>query len=47
MTEIALPIVEQADCELVDAEYVKEGSSWFLRVYIDKPGGVTLDDCKV
>ncbi|MGI6622245.1 MAG: ribosome maturation factor RimP [Clostridiaceae bacterium] len=46
VTEIALPIVEQADCELVDVEYVKEGSSWFLRVYIDKPGGVTLDDCE-
>jgi len=46
VTEIALPIVEQAGCELVDVEYVKEGKDWFLRVYIDKPGGVTLDDCE-
>jgi ribosome maturation factor RimP len=46
VAEIALPIVEEAGCELVDVEYVKEGSDWFLRVYIDKPGGVTLDDCE-
>lgn len=46
VAEIALPFVEQADCELVDVEYVKEGSDWFLRIYIDKPGGVTLDDCE-
>lgn len=46
VTEIALPIVEQAGYELVDVEYVKEGQAWFLRVYIDKPGGVTLDDCE-
>lgn len=43
---LAMPIVEEAGCELVDVEYVKEGGSWFLRVYIDKPGGVTLDDCE-
>jgi len=42
---IALPIVEQANMELVDVEFVKEGPDWFLRVYIDKPGGVDLDDC--
>jgi len=36
---IALPIVEQANMELVDVEFVKEGPDWFLRVYIDKPGG--------
>lgn len=43
--EIALPIVEKLGFELVDTEYVKEGASWFLRVYIDKSGGITLDDC--
>ncbi|NLM74886.1 MAG: ribosome maturation factor RimP [Clostridiaceae bacterium] len=43
---LAEPIVEDAGCELVDVEYVKEGTNWFLRVYIDKPGGVTLDDCE-
>ncbi|MEK6646602.1 MAG: ribosome maturation factor RimP [Candidatus Firestonebacteria bacterium] len=34
------------EVELVDVEYKKEGSDWFLRVYIDKPCGVTVDDCK-
>ena len=32
--------------ELVDVEYVKEGSNWYLRAYIDKPGGITVDDCE-
>ncbi|NLX63888.1 MAG: ribosome maturation factor RimP [Clostridiaceae bacterium] len=44
--EIALPVVSEAGCELVDVEYVKEGGNWFLRVYIDKPEGVSLDDCE-
>lgn len=44
--EIALPLVSEAGCELVDVEFVKEGSNWFLRVYIDKPEGVSLDDCE-
>lgn len=46
VTELALPIVEDAGCELVDVEFVKEGGDWFLRVYIDKSGGVSLDDCE-
>ncbi|NLU52291.1 MAG: ribosome maturation factor RimP [Clostridiaceae bacterium] len=46
VASMAQPIVEEAGCELVDVEYVKEGGSWFLRIYIDKPGGVTLDDCE-
>lgn len=46
VAELALPIVEEAGCELVDVEFVKEGGNWFLRVYIDKPGGVSLDDCE-
>ncbi len=46
VAELAQPVVELADCELVDVVYEKEGSDWFLRVYIDKPGGVTLDDCE-
>ena len=33
--------------ELVDVEYVKEGPNWYLRIYIDKPGGITIDDCKI
>ncbi|RIV29356.1 ribosome maturation factor RimP [Alicyclobacillaceae bacterium I2511] len=42
---LAEPIVSTAGVELVDVEYKKEGDSWYLRVFIDKPGGVDLDDC--
>ena len=41
------PIIERHGFELVDVEYVKEGSQWYLRVYIDKPGGITVDDCEI
>lgn len=44
--EILLPIIEEHGFELVDVEYVKEGSTWYLRAYIDKPGGITIDDCE-
>ena len=44
--ELALPIVEKAGCSLWDVEYVKEAGEWFLRVYIDKEGGVSIDDCE-
>ncbi|MEZ3486443.1 MAG: ribosome maturation factor RimP [Lachnospiraceae bacterium] len=44
--EILMPIVEEYGFELVDVEYVKEGSTWYLRAYIDKPGGITIDDCE-
>ena len=44
--EILLPIIEEHGFELVDVEYVKEGSSWYLRAYIDKPGGINIDDCE-
>ena len=43
---LALPVVEQAGCSLWDVEYVKEAGTWFLRVYIDKEGGVSIDDCE-
>ena len=47
MTEkLLLPLVERLGLELVDVEYVKEGSDYFLRAYIDKEGGVTIDDCE-
>ena len=39
------PIVESLGFELVDVEYVKEGSTWYLRGYIDKEGGITIDEC--
>ena len=41
------PIIEANHFELVDVEYVKEGSDWYLRVYIDKDGGITVDDCEL
>ena len=40
------PILEANHFELVDVEYVKEGGTWYLRAYIDKPGGITVDDCE-
>src|ERR1041385_5488025 len=39
------PLVEQESAELVDLRFAKEGPKWVLRVYLDKPGGITLDDC--
>ena len=44
--EILLPIIEKNGFELVDVEYVREGGSWYLRAYIDKPGGINVDDCE-
>ncbi len=44
--EILIPIVDELGFELVDVEYVKEGSTWYLRTYIDKPGGITIEDCE-
>ncbi len=43
--ELLTDILEQEQLELVDIEYVKEGKSWFLRVFIDKENGVDIDDC--
>ncbi len=40
------PIVEEKGLELVDVEFVKEGANWYLRIYIDKDGGVSIDDCE-
>lgn len=48
MTENLLePIMEANNFELVDVEYVKEASNWYLRAYIDKEGGITIDDCEL
>ena len=44
--ELTIPITEKENFELVDIEYKKEGADWYLRLYIDKPGGITLDDCQ-
>lgn len=43
--ELIQPLVDAHNFELVDVEFVKEGSDYFLRVYIDKDGGITIDDC--
>lgn len=44
--ELLMPIVEGFGFELVDVEYVKEAGNWYLRGYIDKPGGITVNDCE-
>ena len=46
ITQLAKPIVEEAGCSLWDVEYVREGSDYFLRIYIDKAGGVDIADCE-
>ena len=46
VTEFAKPIIEQLGCSLWDVEYVREGSERFLRIFIDKDGGIDIDDCE-
>ena len=43
---LLLPILADLNFELVDVEFVKEAGNWYLRAYIDKPGGITIDDCE-
>ena len=44
---LVMPIIEANNFELVDVEYVKEAGNWYLRVYVDKEGGIAVDDCEV
>ncbi|MBQ1603854.1 MAG: ribosome maturation factor RimP [Oscillospiraceae bacterium] len=44
--ELALPVVEENGCTLWDVEYVREAGQWYLRLYIDKEGGVNILDCE-
>lgn len=44
--EILLPIAQKHNVEIYDVEYVKEGSEYYLRAYIDKPEGVNINDCE-
>lgn len=44
--DLSKPVVDRQGFELVDVEYLKEGSDWYLRIYIDKDGGIAIDDCK-
>jgi ribosome maturation factor RimP len=43
--QLVRPYFDSQQLELVDIEFVKEGSNWFLRVFVDKPGGIEIDDC--
>ena len=45
--KILEPIMTENNFELVDVEYVKEAGNWYLRAYVDKEGGITLDDCEL
>ena len=42
---VVQPIVDEQNLELVDMEFLKEGKNWFLRIYIDKPGGIDIEEC--
>lgn len=46
VAEFSRPVVEEKGCTLWDVEYVREGAEYFLRLYIDKVGGVSIDDCE-
>lgn len=41
------PILDKHNYELYDVEFVKEAGNWYLRIYIDKDGGITIDDCEL
>lgn len=45
VTELALPIAEKLGLDLWDVNYVKEGTEWYLRIFIDKASGVDINDC--
>ena len=45
VTDLVTPILDELSFELVDMEYVKEGKNWFLRVFIDKTGGIDINEC--
>lgn len=45
--DLILPIIEENNFELVDVEYVKEAGNFYLRVYVDKEGGITINDCEL
>ena len=44
--ELAKPVVEEEGCSLWDVEYLREAGTWYLRIYVDKEGGVSIDDCE-
>jgi len=46
VTEIAEPVVKRLGCELWNVEYVKEAGAWYLRIYVDRDGGVSISHCE-
>lgn len=44
---LLIPILEENNFDLADIEFVKEGPNWYLRIFIDKTGGVSIDDCEI
>lgn len=46
VSQLSMPIAERLGLEIWDVEYVREGGEWFLRVYIDKPEGISIADCE-
>lgn len=46
VTDIVKPIIEKLELTLWDVKFEKEGASWYLRIFIDKEGGITIDDCE-
>lgn len=45
--KLLMPIIEEHNYDLVDVEYVKEAGNWYLRAYVDKEGGFTVEDCEI
>jgi len=45
--ELVKPLADEMGYEMADIEFVKEGQNWYLRIYLDKDGGVTIDDCEL
>ena len=46
VSALAKPVVEEEGCSLWDVEYVREAGTWYLRVFVDKEGGLGIDDCE-
>ena len=46
VAELAKPVVEEEGCTLWDVEYVREAGTWYLRIFVDKEGGLSIDDCE-
>lgn len=46
ITKLVQPVAEEQSLSLWDIEFIKEGAAWYLRIYIDKPDGISIDDCE-